>query len=139
MTFDARNDRLAALMRRMAICEERGSGIDKAAFHVEMYQLPAPDFRVTEGHTQAFLYGPRPFAAMSRDDRIRACYQHAALLWVSKSQMTNASPRKRFAIADQNYAMASRVIGEPIEAGLIKPFDPTNRSRKHARYVPLWA
>lgn len=135
----SRNDRLAALMRRMAICEERGSGIDKVVFHVELYQLPAPDFRVTEGHTQAFLFGPRPFAAMSRDDRIRACYQHAALLWVSNSQMTNATLRKRFAIADRNYAMASRVIGETIEAGLIKPFDPTNRSKKHARYVPFWA
>ena len=33
----------------------------------------------------------------------------------------------------------SRIIGETIEAGLIKVYDPENRSRKHARYVPYWA
>jgi len=36
----SRNEALTAIMRRMNICEERGSGIDKVIFHVEFFQLP---------------------------------------------------------------------------------------------------
>lgn len=135
----SRNEKLAMLMRRLGICEERGSGIDKVFRLAEVYQLPAPDFRVTADHTSAVLYAPRPFSQMSRDDRIRACYQHAGLQWIARKEMTNATLRGRFGISDANAAMASRIIGETLEAGLIKPFDPENRSRKHARYVPFWA
>jgi ATP-dependent DNA helicase RecG len=135
----SRNEALAALMRRMNICEERGSGIDKVVFAAEMYQLPAPDFRVSESHTKVVLFAPRPLTAMSREDRIRACYQHAALQYVSGRQMTNATLRERFKIPEQNYATASRIIAETIEAGWIRPFEPTNKSRRHARYVPVWA
>lgn len=135
----SRNEKLAALMRRLGICEERGSGIDRVFRLAEVYQLPAPDFRVTQDHTVAVLYAPRPFSQMSRDDRIRACYQHAGLQWVARKEMTNASLRIRFGISDANAAMASRIIAETLETGLIRPYDPENRSRKHARYVPFWA
>jgi predicted HTH transcriptional regulator len=134
----SRNEALAGLMRRLKICEERGSGIDKVFFHVESSHLPAPDFSVTEHHTRAVLFGKRPLNEMSRADRVRACYQHAALQYVSNTQMTNTSLRERLSISDHNYAIASRIIADTLEAGLIKPFDPENRSRKHARYVPFW-
>jgi predicted HTH transcriptional regulator len=39
-------------MRRMGICEERGSGIDKVVFETEYYQLPAPLFEVTGQSTR---------------------------------------------------------------------------------------
>jgi predicted HTH transcriptional regulator len=42
----SRNEALASFMRRINICEERGSGIDKVIFQVEFFQLPAPQFRV---------------------------------------------------------------------------------------------
>jgi ATP-dependent DNA helicase RecG len=135
----SRNEALAAMMRRFRICEERGSGIDKVVFNAELFQLPAPDFQVTDRHTRAVLYAYRELGDMSREDRIRACYQHAALQYVSNAQMTNASLRQRFSISDQNYAMASRIIADTLTAGLIKPFDPENRSKKHAKYVPFWA
>jgi predicted HTH transcriptional regulator len=135
----SRNDLIASLMRRLNVCEERGSGIDKVIFYVEVYQLPAPEFSVSDQHTKAVLFSYRAFAKMSKADRIRACYQHAALQFVSNQAMTNASLRKRFSISDANYATASRVIADTIEAGLIKPNDPENRSRKHASYVPFWA
>lgn len=41
--YQSRNDILADLMRRLGICEEKGSGIDKVIFYNEMYQLPAPN------------------------------------------------------------------------------------------------
>ncbi len=135
----SRNEGLAALMRRLNVCEERGTGIDKVISAVEMFQLPAPDFQASESHTRAVLFAPRTLGEMSRQDRTRACYQHAALLHVSNRQMTNTTLRERFDIAEKNYAMASRIIADTLEAGLVKPFDPENRSRKHARYIPYWA
>ncbi len=135
----SRNDALASFMRRMKMCEERGSGIDKVVQLVEVFQLPAPDFRADESHLRAVLYAYRPFAKMSRNDRIRACYWHAALLQVCNQRMTNATLRKRFSMKDENYSVASRVIADTVKAGLIKPQDPLSKSRKHARYLPFWA
>ncbi len=135
----SRNDKLASFMRRVNICEERGSGIVKVFFHVEVFQLPAPDFTVTDAHTKAVLFAYKEFAKMSKADRIRACYQHAGLQAVSNTQMTNASLRKRFSISDKNYAMASRVIKDTLSMGLIRQYDPDNKSKKHAKYVPFWA
>jgi len=135
----SRNEALAAFMRRLNICEERGSGIDKVIFHVEVFQLPAPEFLVTENHTKAVLFAHKKLSQMTRNDRIRACYQHACLRCVSNEQLTNASLRKRFSIEDKNYATASRIIAETLKKKLIKPHDPSSKSRKHAKYVPYWA
>lgn len=135
----SRNERLASLMRRMGICEERGSGIDKVIVQVELFQLPPPDFSATETHTRSILFAPRKLGDMDRVERIRACYQHACLCWVSNERMTNASLRKRFGIEDQNYSMASKIIADALESKLIKPFDPANKSKKHAKYHPFWA
>jgi predicted HTH transcriptional regulator len=129
----SRNEALAALMRRMNICEERGSGIDKVIFNVEVFQLPAPDFRVAGNSTVAILYGPRKFSQMTRVERIRACYQHACLLYVSGKRMSNASLRKRLGIKDSNYPLASRIIKDTIGAQLITPHG------EGATYVPFWA
>jgi predicted HTH transcriptional regulator len=134
----SRNEDLAKFMRRINICEERGSGIDKVIFEVELFQLPPPDFAVVADQTRVVLFAHKTLAQMNKQDRIRACYQHACLCWVSNQIMTNATLRKRFAISDQNYPVASRIIADAVAAGVIKPFDPDNKSKKHARYVPFW-
>jgi ATP-dependent DNA helicase RecG len=77
--YRSRNERLADFMRRMRICEERGSGIDKVVDAAESLHLPAPDFRAMHKRTLFTIYGPREFDLMDREDRIRACYQHCAL------------------------------------------------------------
>lgn len=135
----SRNETLAALMRRMNICEERGSGIDKVIFQVEVFQLPAPDFRVAGSSTVAVLYGPRESSQMDRGERIRACYQHACLQYVSGKRMTNASLRKRLGIKDSNYPLASRIIKDSIDVELIKPHAEGSGSKRDASYVPFWA
>lgn len=135
----SRNESLAALMRRMNICEERGSGIDKVVFQVELFQLPAPSFVLKEQAMVATLFAHLALKDMSKDDRIRACYQHACLKWVSNEVLTNASLRERFNISEANSAQASRIIGETVEAGLIKPANPDNKSRKLMQYQPFWA
>lgn len=135
----SRNETLAALMRRMRICEERGSGIDKVVQAAEDSLLPAPDFLVVTDHTRVVINAPRSFTAMTKEERLRAAYQHASLQWVSNQRMTNSSLRKRFGISEKNLAMVSRVISEAVDAGLIKPFDPTSKSRKLSQYIPFWA
>jgi ATP-dependent DNA helicase RecG len=134
----SRNESLAATMRRLRICEERGSGIDKVIASVESYQLPPPDFQVTPTHTRVVLYAPRKLTEMGQADRVRACYQHTCLCYVSNQPTTNATVRRRFGIKEQNAAIASRIIGETVREGLIKPADPENRAKKLSRYVPFW-
>jgi predicted HTH transcriptional regulator len=126
-------------MRRIKICEELGSGIDRVVEAAEVFQLPAPNFITVENSTRTILYAPKDVALMDRNDRIRACYQHAVLQWVTNQRMTNASFRKRMGIKDENSSQASRIIGDTIEAGFIKSADPSSDSRRHAQYVPFWA
>lgn len=135
----SRNEATAALMRRLGICEEGGSGIDKVAFEVEFHQLPAPDFQVPSGHTRVVLFAHKPLAKMDNQEKMRACYLHACLECVSHRQMTNATLRKRLGVSDEDYPVVSRIIAETIRMGWLKPFDPANRSRKHAKYAPFWA
>lgn len=132
----SRNEALAALMRRMRMCEEQGTGIDKVVASVELYQLPPPDFRVEDSATRAVLYAPRRFADMTTDERLRACYQHAVLKFVSGEIMRNATLRERFGIEPQNSAQVSQVIRSALDRGLIRPADP---ERPKAGYVPVWA
>lgn len=135
----SRNETLAGFMRRIKICEERGSGVDKVISSIEAYQLPAPEFTVTQRHTKVIMYAPRPFRKMSSKDRVRACYQHACLMHVTNQQMTNATLRKRFSVGDADYPIVSLVIANTLKEKLVKPADPENRSKRHARYVPFWA
>jgi len=137
--YQSRNERLAGLMRRMGICEEKSSGIDRVVEAAEVYQLPAPDFRSGFQRTSVMLYGPRPFEEMDRNDRVRACYQHCALKWVMSERMTNQSLRERFHLGEDKAAIASQVIAATIEAGLVKPDESVGGSRKFARYLPFWA
>jgi ATP-dependent DNA helicase RecG len=133
-----RNEGIAAMMRRVGICEEAGTGIDKAVEAIELFQLPAPDFTMPPGNTRTVLFGHRELSKMERSDRIRACYQHACLSLVLGERMNNATLRQRFAIESQNYAKASRIISETIDAGLIKVFNP-GTARRYLTYVPFWA
>lgn len=137
--YQSRNEILASLMRRLRICEEKGSGVDKVIFYAEMYQLPAPDFRVSEKHTTVILFSQQSLNEMDKNDRIRACYQHCVLKYVSNEKMTNQTLRERFKIEEQNAAIASRIIKETQEAKLIKFEDPENKSPKLNRYIPVWA
>lgn len=134
----SRNEALASFMRRVGVCEERGSGVDKVVFQTEYNQLPAPLFEVPEDSTRAVLFAHRALTHMDREDRIRATYLHACLRYVERDFMTNTTLRGRFGIEPQNSAMASRLIKEAIQAGAICPHDP-DAAPKMKKYVPFWA
>ena len=126
-------------MRLCNICEERGSGIDKALQAIEVYQLPAPEFSHQTQAMNTRLFAMKLLTRMSKNDKMRACYQHTCLQYVSNEEMSNSTLRKRFGISEQNYSIASRIIGDTVEQGLIKPADPSNTSRRLSRYIPFWA
>jgi len=136
--YQSRNEKLASFMRRIGICEERGSGIDKAIFQVESMHLPPPDFLVMEKHTKAVVFAFKKLREMDRKDKIRACYQHCCLKYVSNEKMTNKSLRERFQIDARNMAIVSRIIDSTLKVNLIKLDDPKSKSKKYTRYTPFW-
>ena len=127
-------------MRLLRFCEERGSGIDRVVAAAEEAGLPPPGFEVLAadgGGTdfmRARLFGPRPFAHMSQEDRLRAVYQHACLLYQRGEKLTNASLRQRLRLPDRQVAQVSRLIGQARDRQLVRPADDAERS-----YIPAWA
>lgn len=137
--YQSRNERLADLMRRMGICEEKSSGIDRVVESAEVFQLPPPDFRSGFRRTEVVICGPKPFEEMDRDERVRACYQHCVLKWVMRERMTNQTLRARFHLPESKSATVSQVIAATVEDGLIKPDQSVGESKRFARYLPGWA
>ena len=107
--FGTRNERLINLMRRLGICEERGSGVDKAIDAIENFQLPPPDFRVGQVRTSVVMFSREKWGEMSRVDKLRACYQHCVLKYVLGEKFTNQSLRIRLGFSDRQVAATSRV------------------------------
>ena len=122
-------------MRALHLCEEKGSGIDKVVVLAKEYQLPAPDFRVGK----VVLFAHQYFAKMGKKDRIRACYQHCCLMYLTNAAMSNQSLRKRFHLSDSSAATISTIIGSAKDAGLIKQDETESNSTRYAKYLPYWA
>ena len=137
--YQSRNERLADLMRRFGICEEKSSGIDRVVEAAEFLQLPAPDFLVAYKRTVVVIHGAKSFRDMDGSARIRACYQHCVLQWVLRKQMTNQSLRERFGVSDGSANTISQIITSAVEQGLIKSDPNAPDSRRYARYIPDWA
>jgi ATP-dependent DNA helicase RecG len=123
-------------MGRMRLCEEQGTGIDKVVVSAELNQLPPPDFRSLGEAVRVVLLAPRRFADMKQEERVRACYQHAALKYVTGQRMKNSTLCERFGISARNAAQASTVIRQALDAELIRPAD---QEHPRAGYVPFWA
>ena len=133
----ARNEALAALMRRMRWCDGTGSGIGKVVAEVESYLAPPLDFQTyaRPGATRVVLSAPRQFKDMTPQERVRACYQHAVLRHSHGASMHNATFRKRLGLDAKNSGQVSSVIGAARQQGWIKPADP---DRPRSGYVPSW-
>ncbi len=131
----SRNEALARLMRRMRLCEEQGSGIDKVIYSVENAQMPAPKFNVYDNSTQVILYTHRLFADLTTEERIRACYQHAVIKYISGEKLKNSSLCARFGIKKGNESQVSKVIKNALSEKLIKVADA---KIPRSGYYPFW-
>lgn len=137
-TPESRNEILAATFRRYNICEERGSGFEKAVSAIELYGLPPLKFLEMENAFKVIMYSPRKFADMTPDERVEAAYQHSIIRYFSSGGLTNTSLRERFKMNEKQRPQVSLVIKEALRLGKIKPKDPKNESTKFAEYVPYW-
>lgn len=135
----SRNEILAQTMLLLGICERRGSGIDRAIEAIEERKLPAVKFEKSESHTRVILFPPKELKAMTKTEKIMACYQHACLLFEDRKELNNQSVRERFGLNKNDSSIASRIISDTFEANLIKFSDTEITSRKYATYVPYYA
>lgn len=134
----SRNEKLAALMRRLRICEELGTGWDKIVLSCEVQMLPAPRIDLYEENTKVTLYSEMPFTNLAPEDKLWACYLHACVKQVQDEQLTNTSLRERFGLKPSSSGSVSRLIKEAVSLNLIKPLDPDTAPR-YMRYIPYWA
>ncbi|MDR2466600.1 MAG: putative DNA binding domain-containing protein [Prevotellaceae bacterium] len=135
---NSRNEILANMMLLLRFCERRGSGIDYAIEAIEKHGLPAVKFTRSEQHTRIFLFPSKCLSEMTKEERILACYQHACLIYEDNKSINNTSVRERFRIEKNSSFVASRIISDTLESGLIKISDETNISRKFANYIPFY-
>ena len=139
--YQSRNEQLANLMRRLHICEEKGSGIDKALIEIETAKLPALDIRVGETRTNISIQAKKSFHDMTKSEKVQACYQHCCLKYVMSEIMTNQSFRERLGMLDSksNRDLISRTIKFTLDKKLIRITDPESQSRRYAKYIPEWS
>jgi len=107
---------------------------------LKLINYQPPDF-VTAGinRTSVILFGYKPFEDMSKDEKIRACYQHACLKWVMHEKMTNQTLRERFRLSEKKAANISQLIAIAMDAKMIKADESSSGSKKYAKYIPIWA
>jgi len=134
----SRNETLANTMLLFRFCERRGTGVDYAIEAIEKHRLPAVKFTRSEVHTRIFLYPPKCLSEMTKDEKVLACYQHACLMFEDNNAINNQSVRERFEIEKNKSSIASRIIADTLESGLIKVPDEENGSRKFAIYIPYY-
>jgi ATP-dependent DNA helicase RecG len=138
-TPESRNDALASKFRRYGICEERGSGFQKAIASIELFGLPPLKMEENANSFRVTMFTPKSFAELTANERVEAAYQHCVLQYYSSSAMSNTSLRDRFKMHDKQRSQVSLVIKEALTQNRIKPKDPNNASTKFVEYVPFWA
>lgn len=134
----SRNEKLAALMRRLRMCEELGTGWDKIVMTCELLQLPAPKIDLYEDSTRVTLFSEISFSNISMEDKLWACYLHACIKHVQGEHLTNSTLRERFGVKESSSGSISRLIKEAVTLKLIKPLDP-NTAPRYMKYIPIWA
>ena len=135
----ARNEILVDVMKRLNICETRGSGIPRTVGGIEDWQLPAPTFTNHEKGFKATLYAYKSFDNLSGEEKLHACAQHVAFMYTQNSYANNETLRKRFGLGEKKTATVSKLVRLAKDKNLIKDFDPASTSKKYIRYIPFWA
>ncbi len=136
----SRNEKLTDTLRRMNICEKRGSGVDRAIRAIELSQLPAPKIEIKDDSLRVSIYSYKELNQLTKEEKLRACYFHSCIKYVvDQEPMTNSSLCTRLNIEVKNQSIASRIIKDALYKKLIIPFDPENKSSRYAKYIPFWA
>lgn len=135
----ARNEMLVDVMKRLYICEARGSGIPRTVQGVEEWQLPAPLFLNQENGFKVSLYTYKTFESLDNEEKLRACVQHVTFMYTQQQLANNETLRKRFGLGEKKTNTISKLVKLAKDQNLIKDFDPKNNSKKYIKYIPYWA
>jgi predicted HTH transcriptional regulator len=132
----SRNESMAQMMLHM--CERRGSGIDRATDAISQMKLPAYKAQSGDDYTRITLFPKKKISEMTREERIAVCYQHACLLYEDGLAINNQIVRERFNLNKNQAVMASRILADTQESGLIKMKDPETESKRYSSYIPYY-
>lgn len=134
----SRNEGMAQLMLQLDMCERRGSGYDRAVAAIEEMLLPAYKVQSGNDYTRVFMFPMKTLNDMTKEEKVVACYQHACLLYENNLNLTNQAVRERFGLDKNKSSVASRIIADTVERGLLKVSDEQNTSTKYVSYVPFY-
>jgi len=133
-----RNEAIAAFLRIIHICEERGSGFDRMEESMCDLKIPAPKVETGDNFARTKLYWYPNLNSWKIDDKIRTCYLATCYYYINEIEVSNSVLRERFGVEDKNSAIISRIIKDTMQAGKIKLADESAALKKR-RYVPYWA
>ncbi|MBR1547961.1 MAG: putative DNA binding domain-containing protein [Prevotella sp.] len=134
----SRNESMAQMMLLMDMCERRGSGIDRATDAISQMKLPAYKAQSGDDYTRITLFPKKKVSEMTREERIAVCYQHACLLYEDGIAINNQIVRERFNLNTKQSVMASRILADTLDSGLIKMKDPETESKRYTSYIPYY-
>ncbi len=134
-----RNEAFVDVMKRLRICETRGSGIPRTISEIETWQLPAPTFVNHENAFKVSLYSHKSFDNLDNEEKLRICVQHVIFMYIQESFANNETLRKRFGLSEKKANTISKLVRTAKDKKLIKDFDPESSSKKYIKYVPIWA
>lgn len=134
----SRNEGMAQLMLQLDMCERRGSGYDRAVAAIEEMLLPAYKVQSGDDYTRVFMFPMKALKDMTKEEKVIACYQHACLLYENNLNLTNQAVRERFGLDKNKSSVASRIIADAVERGLLKVSDEQNTSTKYVSYIPFY-
>lgn len=133
-----RNNALVSLMRRMGMCEDEGSGMDKVFAKFEECSLPAPQLLASQHSMGVTARGPCNFGQMANDERINTCYWHCVLKYeIDRDVMHMSSLYKRFCVeSSADKRKVNTVVQNALRLKLIRQAVAGDRK---SGYMPNWA
>jgi predicted HTH transcriptional regulator len=131
-------EQLAQMMLQLDMCERRGSGYDRATDAIAQMKLPAYKAQSGDDFTRVTIYPKKKGSEMTREERIQVCYQHACLLYEDGLSINNQIVRERFNLNTKQSVMASRILSDTLESGLIKMKNPETESKRYTSYIPFY-
>ena len=100
--------------------------------------LPAYKVQSGDDYTRVSMFPMKALKDMTKEDKVIACYQHACLLFENNLNLTNQAVRERFGLDKNKSSVASRIIADTVERGLLKVSDEQNTSTKYVSYIPFY-
>ncbi|MCI1735077.1 MAG: putative DNA binding domain-containing protein [Bacilli bacterium] len=133
-----RNEKMAAFLRSVTICEQRSSGFDRIEEAMAEIKEPSPVFVAENDYSRTIIRHYENRKDWSEEDRINTCYVLSCYNEVNDKLTSNEDVRTRLNFSSKEAATISRLLIRCVEKGLLK-YAGTQNSNRYRRYRPFWA